>query len=197
MGGFLNLFGGNDTQTSSSTTENITSITPTVIAGGGSSAVSAVANGPGDINITSSDPTVAMHAMDTTLTAAQDALLFGADAQRQAYGFGTKVLDFAQTSNRDALSFADSSNRATMAFADAQVKAANTTTQSAIGEAATAYQKALAFGSQQTGVALDALAGSAQMIDTAYKDAKGVLSSQVIMLAIAAGVAVMYFALKK
>lgn len=191
---FLNLFGGGDSTSSTSTTNNTQTnqrLDPTTIATGNGFALSTTTNGDGNYttnNITTLDAGLASHGYDTILTATQDALLFGANAEKNSYGFATHALDAS-------LGFAATSNATTMAFADAQVKTSNATTASALGSANDAFTKALSFGSHQTGVALDALAGSAHMIDTAYKDAKGVLGTNVILVGIGAVVLVLYFAL--
>lgn len=177
----------------SSTSQTTQAINPVALASDNATAVNAVVNGSGNsqvLNVTTLNADVANHAMDTALTATQDALLFGADAQKQAYGF-------AAQSNAATLAFADASNAATLNFASTTSNAAQKTAQTAIGSAETAYQRALTFGSEQTGVALDALAQSSKMIDTAYKDAKGVLGTNVILVGIGATVIVLYLALKK
>ena len=187
---FLNLFGGGDSpETNNFTDESMRFTDSGSYARDNAIAINFAPVGENNTltnNITTLDGDVARYAMDTALTATQDALLFGANAEKNAYDFAGQSLNFAAASNA-----------ATMAFAGAQTQAANATTKSAIDSTATAYQKALAFGSQQTGVALDALAGSAAMIDTAYKDAKWVLGTNVILVGIGATVLVLYFALRK
>ena len=177
-----------NSQSTSTTSQTTNAINPVVVADNGGLAFSNVAGGniSQTVNNTTLDKDVAIRAMDNVLTMGQGSLLFGANAQQQAYAFGGKVLDFAQTSNQD-----------TLAFAGNQTAAANATTQTAIGATSAAYNKALDFGAKQTAVALDSLSQSASMIDTAYKDAKGVLGTNVILVAIGAGVLVMYFALRK
>lgn len=175
----------NSTSTTSQTTN---AINPVVVADNGSLSSSNVVGGNLNqtINNTTLDGAVATRALDNMLTMGQDALLFGHDAQKQAYGFGTQVLDFAQTNNTN-----------TLAFAGAQTSQANATTQTAIGATGAAYTRALDFAGKQTAVALDSLSESADRINVAYKDAKGVLGTNVILVAIGAGVLVMYFALRK
>lgn len=179
----FNLFGGGDeTSSSSSTVQTTTTQNAATFATNGGVSNSSTVNGSNNWtqfnNETVSDD-VAIRAMDNVLTMGQDALLFGADAQRQAYGF-------ASDSQKTALS-----------FADAQVKGANATTQAAVGSVNDLFTKALTFGSKQTGVAIDSLSQSASMLDNAYKDAKGVLSNQTIVIALVAGAIVLVFALKK
>lgn len=184
-----NLFGGGDTSEVSSTTTQVnTAINPMTAASNGT-AVSGVVNGNNSSvtnNVTTLDAQLAGHVVDSMLTATQDALLFGHDSQKQAYAFGGKVLDFAAYNN-------DS----TMAFANQQTKQSHATSVAAIDSASNSMDKALAFGARQTGVALDSLSKSATMIDTAYKDAKGVLGTNVILVGIGATVLVLYFALRK
>ena len=179
---------GSSSSSSSTTSQTTNAINPQMATDNGSFASSAIAGGNLSqvINNTTLDKDVAIRAMDNNLTMGQDALLFGNDALRQSFAFGGKALDFAQTSQSNSL-----------AFAGAQTSQANATTQQAIGATSTAYTKALDFGAKQTAVALDSLSQSASMIDTAYKDAKGVLGTNVILVAIGAGVLVMYFALRK
>lgn len=199
---------------STNTSQTTQAINPVALARDNATAVNGVVNGNGSLtqNITTLNADVANHAMDTTLTATQDALLFGANAEKNAYGFAdaqsARVLNFASANNDATMSFARASNDATLAsaraqnaaslsFATAQTTAAQTTAQKSIDSASSAYQDALQYGARQTGVALDALAGSASMIDTAYKDAKGVLGTNVILVGIGATVLVLYFALRK
>jgi hypothetical protein len=174
---------------STSTTSQVTNaINPVVVADNGGLAFSNVAGGNINqtVNNTTLDADVAIRAMDNTLTATQGALLFGNDAMRQSYAFSNNVLDFAQTNNTN-----------TLAFAGSQTAAANATTQAAMGQTGAAYTNALAFAGKQTAVALDSLSESADRIDTAYKDAKGVLGTNVILVAIGAGVLVIYFVMNR
>lgn len=198
---FLGLFGGNDSTSTTNTTQYNTQMDGAAQAYSQGVAVNGAVNGSGslvqNISNTTLDGQVAISAMDHMLTSNQDSLLFASDAQKQAYGFGNNVLSFATANNNAVLQFASDSNATTTAFATAQTQAANAQTSAAIGTASDAMTQALKFGSQQTGVALDALAGSAAMIDTAYKDAKGVLGTNVIMMGIGATVLVLYFALRK
>jgi hypothetical protein len=175
---------------SSSTSQTTNAINPVVVADNGSFSVSGVAGGSLTQNITNNslDKDVAIRAMDNTLTATQDALLFGNDAMRQSYAFvgdqTAQITAFAGQQTAQAYSFADASNQASKA-----------TSVAAINSAGSSMDKALAFGAKQTSVALDSLSQSADRIDTAYKDAKGVLSTNVILVAIAAGVVIVYFAM--
>lgn len=181
---FLNLFGGGDSaSSSSSTTQTTNNINPFTYAGSQGVSTSGVITGNGDItnNITNTtlDGDVAIHAMDNMLTSNQDSLLFAHDAQQQAYKFSSGV-------NDTAFSFASATN-----------KDANATTRAAMDSVGTTMDKAFSYGAKQTAVALDALAGSATMIDTAYKDAKGVLGTNVILAGMGAVVLVLFFALRK
>lgn len=185
----MSFFGGlfdssdNRSSSSSSTTQTTNNINPFTFAGSQGVSVSSVNTGGGyvtnNVSNTTLDGDVAIHAMDNMLTSNQDSLLFAHDAQKQAYGFASGV-------NDTAFSFASATN-----------KDANATTRAAMGSAESSMDKALAFGSRQTAVALDALAGSATMIDTAYKDAKGVLGTNVILAGMGAVVLVMFFAFRK
>jgi len=179
---------GSSSTSSSTTSQTTNAINPVTIADNGSLSSSIVSGGNVNqtINNTTLDADVANRALDNMLTMGQDALLFGANSQQQAYGFGTNVLDFAANSNN-----------ATLAFAGAQTSQANATTTAALGATGAAYGRALDFAGQQTAVALDSLSESADRIDTAYKDAKGVLGTNVILFAMGAGVLVIYFALRK
>ena len=146
-----------NSSSSSSTSQTTNAINPVVVADNGSLAVSGVAGGnlSQTINNTTLDADVAGKSLDNMLTMGQDALLFGHDAQKQAYGF-------ARASQAD-----------TFSFANAQTQATNATSMKAIDSAGSSMDKALAFGARQTGVALDSLSTSADMIKDAYADAKG------------------------
>lgn len=182
LGGLFGDSQSNSTSTSS-TTQITNSVNPTLYVGAQGVGTSSVLNGDGWIsnNITNTtlDGEVAIRAMDNMLTMGQDSLLFASDAQRQGYAA-------AASATAQGYSFATAAN-----------KAANATTIEALDSASGSMDKALAFGAKQTATALDALAGSAQMIDTAYKDAKGVLGTNVILVGIGATVLVLYFALRK
>lgn len=172
---------GSSSSSSSTTSQTTNAINPVVIADNGSLSVSGVAGGNLNqiINNTTLDKDVAIRAMDNVLTSNQDSLLFANDAMRQSYKFATGV-------NDTAFSFAGDTN-----------KAANATSVKAMDSASATMDKAFAFGAKQTAVALDALADSATMIDTAYKDAKGVLGTNVILAGMGAVVLVLFFALRK
>lgn len=146
-----------NSSSSSSTSQTTNAINPVVIADNGGFSSSAVVGGNLDqtINNTTLDGDVAMRAMDNTLTATQDALLFGSDAMRQSYTFSTGV-------NQQAFSFANSAN-----------SAASSAQSAALGSAQSSMNRAFEFGANQTGVALDSLSQSANMIKDAYADAKG------------------------
>lgn len=181
---FLNLFGGDKSESSSTTTQTTTTQNAATFATEGGTAVTNNVNGNGNTsnfsiyNENLSDD-VAIRAMDNMLTMGQDALLFGHDAQKQAYGFASE------------------SQKSSLQFADAQVQRSNALTNSAIGGARDAYESALAYGSRQTGIAIDSLTKQSTQLDKAYADAKGVLSQNVVMFAIGAGVLVLYFATRK
>lgn len=179
---------GSSSTSSSTTSQTTNAINPVTIADNGSLSSSIVSGGNVNqtINNTTLDADVANRALDNMLTMGQDSLLLASDSQRQAYGFGTNVLNFAANSNNS-----------TLAFAGEQTAQANATTATAIGATGAAYTNALAFAGKQTAVALDSLSESADRIDTAYKDAKGVLGTNVILFAMGAGVLVIYFALRK
>ena len=155
------LFGdtSSSSNSSSSTTQTTNNINPLTYAGSQGVSVSSVNTGGGyvtnNVSNTTLDGDVAIHAMDNMLTSNQDSLLFAHDAQKQAYGFASGV-------NETAFSFANASNQA-----------ANATSTAAISSASSSMDKALSFGAKQTSVALDALAGSANMIKDSYADAKG------------------------
>jgi hypothetical protein len=172
---------GSSSSSSSTTSQTTTAINPVVIADNGSLSVSGVAGGNLSqvVNNTTLDADVANHAMDNMLTSNQDSLLFANDAMRRSYKFSTGVNDSA------------------FAFAGETNKSANATSAKAMDSASATMDKAFAYGSKQTAVALDALAGSATMIDTAYKDAKGVLGTNVILAGMGAVVLVLFFALRK
>lgn len=174
--------------TDSRTSQTNTAINPIAFADNGGVSTNGVINGNGSIynTVTTLDGQLATRALDNMLTMGQDALLFGSDAQRQAYKSNAATLDFAQTSNEN-----------TIKFANTQTKASAETAATAVKSAELSMTKALDFGAKQTAVALDSLTKSANMIDGAYKDAKGVLSTNVIMAGIGAGVLVMFFALRK
>lgn len=183
---------GGSSSSSSLTSQTNTAINPIAFADNGSVATNTVNTGSGSVtnNISTLDGALAGHALDNMLTLSQDAFLFGSDQSHQAYGFATHALD-------SSLSFANQSNQNTLAFAGAQTAAANANASTANANASAAYKSALDFGGKQTAVALESLSESANMINTAYKDAKGVLGTNVILVAIGAGVLVMYFALRK
>lgn len=189
MGGFLNLFGGNESSSSTTNTQTTTSINPNAFIRGNGTAVNNSVSGSNNsifTTVNSLDADFGRYAIDANVAVTSEAFLFADRAQDKAYTFGGKVLDFAQTSNQD-----------TLAFAGKQTAEANATTQTAIGATSAAYNKALDFGAKQTAVALDSLSQSSSMLNTAYKDAKGILGTNVILVAIGAGVLVMYFALRK
>lgn len=146
-----------NSSSSSSTSQTTNAINPVVVADNGGFSSSAVAGGDLTQNITNTtlDGDVAKRAMDNMLTMGQDALLFGSDSQKQAYAFSTGV-------NQQAFSFAGSANAAASAAQSA-----------ALGSAQSSMNRAFEFGANQTGVALDSLSESANMIKDAYADAKG------------------------
>jgi|GEM_PF-3055124 hypothetical protein len=195
LGGLANaLFGGGgDGGSTSSTTQTTTNQNPVSFATNGAESSATAINGSNN-NVNQSfvnmDASVANHAMDNMLTSNQDSLLFAHDAQVQAY-------KFASDSQASSQAFAAASNAQTMSFAKAQTDAANAMTVTAVGNAKDALTEALNYGAKQTGVALDALAGSAAQINTAYADAKGVLSTKVIMVAMVAGAVVLVMALQR
>lgn len=172
LGGIFDSSGSVGPATTTTTTSTNKQFDQTNFATGNGTAVSSFADGNGNTfnnNITTLNADVANRAMDNMLTMGQDALLFGHDAQKQAYGFAT-----------------GESNRA-FSFASAANEAANATTVSAIGSASSSMDKALAFGVKQTSVALDSLSQSANMIKDSYADAKGrgALTDWMLMGAIA------------
>ena len=205
---------GGSSSSSSTTSQKNTAINPNAFADHGGTAVTTATNGDGNYtvnNVTTLDAGLAAHGYDTLLNFGQDALLFGSVAQKDSYKFSAdtvkqsfdfagksldKTLDFSTKQSDKTLAFAQHENDQTLAFATQQTAAANQQTAAAFTSANDAYKKALDFSGHQTGQALDALAGSAKLIDGAYKDAKGVLGKEVIMVAMFAGVAIIYFALK-
>lgn len=167
---------------SSSTSQTTQAINPSAAADGNATAVSGVVNGDGNsFSVTTLNADVANHAMDTVLTAQENSLLFAANAEKNSYGFASAAMD------------------SSFAFADAQAKASQTTTASAIKSTGDAYEKALKFGSQQTGVALDALSESANMIKDSYADAKGrgAMTDYLLFAAIAGALVVAAYAVRK
>ncbi len=165
----------------SSTSQSTTAINPVSLARDNATSVSGVVNGDGNtFNVTTLNAEVANKAMDTVLTSQENTLLFAANAEKNSYGFASRALD------------------SSYAFADAQAKASQTTTMSAIESTGDAYDKALKFGSLQTGVALDALSESANMIKDSYADAKGrgAMTDYLLFAAIAGALVVAAYAVR-
>lgn len=181
-----------NSSSSSSTSQTTNAINPVVVADNGGFSVSGVSGGALTQNITNNslDGDVAIRAMDNTLTATQGALLFGNDAMRQSYAFADKQ-------NDRAFGFASEQSGAAFSFAGQAAASSNAATKEAMGATSKAYTSALDFAGRQTAVALDSLSESADRIDTAYKDAKGVLGTNVILFALGAGVLAIYFAMRK
>lgn len=167
-------------------------------------------------NTTTSDPAVIGKALDTNLSVTNSALNFGSDA----LSFGGKALDTSSKAFTQSLDFADNTVGNAFKFGDAQVtkslnassdafnsalgfaagaesKAFNTASD-AIGSASNAMAAALAFGGKQTATALDSLNTSANLINSAYADAKGrgALTDKILMVAIAGALFVAWHATK-
>lgn len=174
---------GSSSTSSSTTSQTTNAINPVVIADNGSLSVSGVAGGNLSqvVNNTTLDADVATRAMDNMLTSNQDSLLFANDAMRQSYGFAKGVNDTA------------------FGFADATNKSANATSAKALDSAGASMDKALAFSARTTGVALDSLSESANMIKDSYADAKGrgAMTDYLLMAAIGGALLVAMYAVRK
>lgn len=188
------LFGDNESNSSSSssTTQTTNNINPFTVAGSQGVSVSSVNTGGGfvtnNVSNTTLDGAVAVRAMDNMLTSNQDSLLFASDAQKQAYKFSGGIA-------AESFDFANSS----MEFAKATTQAAQASTKVANDQAQLSMMKALEYSGKQTGIALDSLTASADMIKDSYADAKGrgALTDYMLMAAIGGAVLVAVYAINK
>ena len=102
------------------------------------------------------------------------------DTVKEGFAFGRHALGFAEETVGDSLTFArqaqqDASRQvqASLDFAEEAQTRSFAQSSSALTTATNAMGQALDYGSKQTARALDSMTSAAQLVNTAYADAKG------------------------